>query len=145
MADVSSNARRRARRLLLQALYQWTMSRPELAAIEAEFHVFNDMTKVDVDYFHSSLHGIVRGHKALDDVIKDYLDRDIKSLTPVEHQILRIGCYELMNRLEIPYRVVINEGIELAKQFGANESHKYINGVLDKLANSHRAEEISHE
>ena len=136
------SARKKARRFAVQALYQWHMTGANLADIEAEFHAENDFKKTDVDYFHELLHGVPSCVNELDEAFVKYLDRDKKDLDRVELAILRVGVYELLKRLDVPYRVVINEGIELAKPFGANESHKYVNGILDKTSQALRMVEV---
>lgn len=128
----SQAQRRKARRLVLQALYQWQMSGGELADIEAQFRA--EFTgKTDWDYFHDTFSAIPGQVDSLDSLLEPLLDRKIKTLDPVEKAVLRIGVFELQQRIEIPYKVVINECVELAKSFGATDSHKYVNGVLDKL------------
>ncbi len=136
------SARRRARQLALQALYQWQMSKSSISQIEMQFRMDNDFSKVDDGYFHMLLTGIARDATKLDDTMSSVLDRPLSQLDPVELAALRIGCYELMNRSDVPYRVVINEAIELVKRFGAQDSHRYINGILDKLAPRIRTEEV---
>ncbi|WP_257281303.1 MULTISPECIES: transcription antitermination factor NusB [unclassified Endozoicomonas] len=136
------SARRRARQLALQALYQWQMSQASITQIEMQFRADNDFSKVDDGYFHMLLTGIAREASRLDDAMSPLLDRPIAQLDPVEMSALRIGCYELMNRSDVPYRVVINEAIELVKRFGAQDSHRYINGILDKLAPRVRPDEV---
>jgi len=117
---------------VLQALYQWQMSGGELADIEAQFRA--EFTgKTDWDYFHDTFSAIPGQVDSLDSLLEPLLDRKIKTLDPVEKAVLRIGVFELQQRIEIPYKVVINECVELAKSFGATDSHKYVNGVLDKL------------
>lgn len=133
-AGPTPSARRKARRFALQGLYEWQLSGNPAHEIEARYRVENAMHKVDLDYFHELLHRIPVEADALDALFEPHLDRAFAALDPVELATLRIGAYELKHRLDVPYRVVINEGIELAKTFGASESHKYINGVLDKLA-----------
>lgn len=130
----SPAARRKARRFAVQALYQWQMTGANLGEIETQFRVDNDMRKTDVAYFHELLHEIPKSVSELDDTFRPLLDREIKDLDRVELAILRIGTYELSRRPDIPFKVVINEGIELAKYFGATDSHKYVNGILDKVA-----------
>ena len=139
---VSPSARRKARRFAMQALYQWQISSNNLTRIEAEFMVDNDMVKVDTEYFKDVLHGVPRELSKLDEAITPYLDRNISDLTPIELTILRIGVYEFIHRIDVPYKVVINEGVELSKKFGASEGHKYVNGLLDKLAQKLRLEEV---
>lgn len=133
--------RKKARRLAVQALYQWHVAGQAISQIEAEFIADNDMTKVDQPYFTELLRTVVASHQPLDELISGHIDRPLKDLTPVELAILRLGTYELMHRLDVPYRVVINEGVELSKTFGANEAHKFVNGVLDKLARQLRKTE----
>lgn len=134
--------RRKARRLLLQALYQWQISGGELYDIEAQFRA-ESPGKYDWDFFHEMFCAIPPRAAQLDELLAPHLDRQVKNLDPIEKALLRMGTYELAERLEVPYRVVINEAVELAKVFGATESHKYINGVLDKLARQLRAIEIN--
>ncbi len=110
--------------------------------IETQFLEDNDMTKVDTVYFHELLMGIAADESVLSDQITEYIDRKITELDPVELSILQMGTYELMSRLDIPYKVVINEAIELAKVFGATDGYKYVNSVLDKLARRHRQAEV---
>lgn len=131
---VNPSARRKARRFALQGLYEWQMSGNPAFEIEARYRVENAMHKVDLDYFHELLHRIPVECDTLDALFEPHLDRTFGALDPVELATLRIGTYELKHRLDVPYRVVINEAIELAKVFGASESHKYINGILDRLA-----------
>ncbi len=138
----SPAARRKARRFAVQALYQWQMTGANLGEIETQFRVDNDMRKTDVEYFHELLHEIPKCLNELDETYKGLLDREIKELDRVELAILRIGTYELSKRIDIPFKVAINEGIELAKYFGATESHKYVNGVLDKVAQRMRVAEL---
>lgn len=133
--------RRKARRLILQALYQWQLSGGELYEIEAQFRA-EFIGKTDWDYFHEVFNAIPAQADELLGLAAPHLDRAVKALDPVERAILLIGAFELKHRLDIPYRVVINESVELAKSFGATESHKYINGVLDKLARTLRPQEL---
>lgn len=126
--------RRRARALAMQALYHRHYSRSRISDIEAEFMVDNDMTKVDTAYFRDLLQGVHREQDELDRLIEPYLDRALKEVDPIELAIVRIGAYELKNRIDVPYRVVINEGIEMAKKYGGTEGHKFVNSLLDKLS-----------
>lgn len=136
-------ARRKARRFALQGLYEWQLSGNPPWEIEARYRVENAMHKVDLDYFHDLLHGVPPESDALDALFTPHLDRDFAALDPVELATLRIGTFELKHRVDVPMRVVINEGIELAKTFGASESHKYINSILDQLARILRPHELS--
>ena len=138
----SPAARRKARSFALQAIYQWHMAGADLAKIEAEFRADNDMSKVDLEYFHEILHGVPRELSALDQIIKPLLDRDSEEMTPVELSILRLATYEMMHRIDVPYKVVVNEAVELAKSFGATDGHKYVNGVVDKIAQQVRTVEV---
>lgn len=134
--------RRRARGLALQALYQWSMTQADLNEIEIQFHTFNNMQKVDAAYFHQLLHEIPANLDTIDGLFIPYLDRALADLSPVELAILRIASYELAQLLEIPYRVIINEAVELTKVYGATDGHKYVNGIIDKVAHDVRAKEI---
>ncbi|WP_462379821.1 transcription antitermination factor NusB [Pseudomonas sp. Marseille-QA0892] len=134
--------RRVARSLATQALYQWQMAGQALNEIEAQFRVDNDFSGVDGAYFHELLHGVPRKKADIDELLVPLLDRSLDDMDPVELAILRLSTFELMNRIDVPYRVVINEGIELAKVFGATDGHKFVNGVLDKLAPQLRGVEV---
>lgn len=138
----SPAARRKARRFTVQALYQWQMTGANIGVIETQFRTDNDMCKTDVAYFHELLHEIPKCVNELDETFRPLLDREIKDLDRVELAILRIGTYELSKRPDVPFKVAINEGIELAKYFGATESHKYVNGILDKVAQRLRVLEM---
>jgi N utilization substance protein B len=136
------NGKRRARKLALQALYQWHMSGADLFEIEAQFRVINNMDKVDGDYFSHLLHGVVAQADALADGLQPYLDREIGGLNPIELTVLRIGSFELYHCPEIPYKVVLDESISLTKEFGSQDGYRYVNGVLNNLAKQVRAIEI---
>ncbi|KAA0876300.1 transcription antitermination factor NusB [Nitrincola tapanii] len=137
-----TDKRRNARQYTLQALYQWQMAKQPVNEIEAQFRVNNDMGDTDVSLFSQLLRGVTAHCRDLDQAYSLYLDRSVEDLDPVELAVLRIGSYELLHRLEVPYRVAINESVELAKIFGATESHRYVNGILDKLAQTARAAEV---
>lgn len=126
--------RRKARQLLVQALYQWQMSDTPSNEIIAQFLVDNSPTKFDVNYFQEVLCGVINEKIQLDEHLKPFTRRELKDLDPVELAILRLATYELLFKLDIPYRVVINEAVEQAKRYGATDGHKYVNGVIDKLA-----------
>ena len=132
--------RRKARQLILQALYQWLLTGAEHYEISKQFHEQNS-GKIDWEYFDEIFPGVIKTTETLDGHLHPLLDRKPEALDPIEKALLYLGCYELANRIDVPYRVVINECVELAKMFGATESHKYINGVLDKLAPELRAAE----
>jgi len=137
-----SRARSLARERAMQALYQWQITGQELADIEQQFITEQDMKNVDKKYFKELIHGVPKWIEECDTLCGKLLSRPIEQVDPVERAILRIGLYELKKRLDIPYRVVINEAVELAKNFGAEQGHKFINGTLDKAAKSLRAVEI---
>lgn len=138
-----ASARRKARSLALQALYGWHVAGLPLSDIEAQYRTDNDFAKVDGAYFHELLTGVGKNLTELDESLATVLDRPVKELDPIELATLRIGVYELMHRIDVPYKVVINEGIELAKTFGATDGHKYVNGILDKLAPRLRSAEVN--
>ncbi len=134
--------RRVARSLAMQALYQWHMAGQSLNEIEAQFRVDNDFSGVDGAYFHEILTGVARQKPELDETFTPFLSIPLDELDPVELAILRLSAWEMKDRVDVPYKVVINEGIELAKVFGATDGHKFVNGVLDKLAPVLRAAEV---
>tara|TARA_R100001143_G_scaffold63435_1_gene70439 strand:- start:448 stop:894 length:447 start_codon:yes stop_codon:yes gene_type:complete len=125
--------RKKARNLLVQAMYQWQMAGGLRPDIEAQFRGDNQ-GKIDWDFFHKALIYITEEADSLDQAFSGKLDRDLSQLDPIELAILRLGTYEFKECLDVPYKVVLNEYIELAKRYGATDSHKYINGVLDELA-----------
>lgn len=145
MSNQTISGKRRARRLALQALYQWLMSEADLFDIEAQFRVANNMAKVDTDYFSRLLHQIPQQLAQIEAAFTPLLDRPIQSLNPIELTILRICTFDLLFCPEIPYRVVLDESVALAKAFGAQEGHRYVNGVLHHLAQQVRAIEIKHQ
>jgi N utilization substance protein B len=137
-----SRARSLARQRAMQALYQWQMTGQNPAEIDRQFMEEQDMKKVDTKYFQELLTSIPQQLEELDGYSTAVLDRGIEQVDPIERAILRIGVYELKHRIDIPYRVVINEAVELAKTFGAEKGHRYINGILDKVAQELRAIEV---
>lgn len=141
---LTAATRRMARHYAMQALYQWKMAGSSLNAIEAEFRVDNDMTNVDVEYFHDILHGVPQHLSELEELIEPFLiERAVHELDAITQALLRMSAYELKYRIDVPYKVVINEAVSLAKKFGAEDSHKFINGVLDKAAAVTRAVEVN--
>ncbi len=134
--------RRKARHYGMQALYQWHMAGAPPDDIEAQFRADYDFSHVDLEYFQALLHGIPACIDDLDEVLAPLLDRNLKDLDPIEHTLLRMGIWELTQRIDVPYKVVINEEVALAKKFGATDSHKYVNAVLDKAARQLRKVEI---
>jgi len=126
----------------MQALYQWQMTKYAVKDIELQFLADYDFSQVDVEYFHDIVHHVPANLEELEAAFTPYLDRAMGDLDPIELSLLRLGSYELIKRIDIPYKVVINEAVSLAKKFGATDGHKYINGVLDKLAAQVRTIEI---
>lgn len=129
-----AQSRRFARERALQALYQWDVSSAQSSTVRQEFLDTQDMSRVDVDYFMCLYNGVSHSPQTVDDALKPCLDRPITDLDPIERAVLRIAAFELGQQPDIPARVVINEGIEITKRFGADKGHRYVNGVLDKLA-----------
>ncbi|MEI7036486.1 transcription antitermination factor NusB [Fulvimonas yonginensis] len=134
-------ARSRARRRALQALYAWQLSGSHMNAVIDQFRHEQDMEVADQDYFEDLLHGVETHVDTLDAALEPYVDREVAQIDPIERAALRLAAYELKYRLDVPYRVVINEAIEVTKRFGADHGHSYVNGVLDKLAGELRAAE----
>ncbi|WP_267222466.1 transcription antitermination factor NusB [Dyella silvae] len=127
-------ARSRARRRALQALYAWQISGSHMNAVIEQFRHEQDMEVADLEYFEDLLHGVERHVEVIDDALKPYVDREVGQIDPIERAALRLATYELKYRPDVPYRVIINEAIEVTKRFGADHGHSYVNGVLDKLA-----------
>jgi N utilization substance protein B len=141
--QINPARRRKARHYAMQALYQWQMTKNTLSDIESQFRADYDFKKVDLEFFQDLLHQVPAHLNDIEQGFTPFLDRGLKELDPIELALLRIGSYELQKRIDVPYKVAINEAVELAKKFGAAESHKYINGVLDKLAKQVRQLEVS--
>jgi N utilization substance protein B len=131
-------ARRRARRRALQALYQWHLTGQDVGEILAQFREEQDFSNVDTELFATLVRKVSREQAKLDEKIEPFLDRPLKQLDVIEHVILSIGTYELVYSIEVPHQVVIDEAVNLAKQFGAEQGHSFINGVLDKAAKQWR-------
>ena len=140
-----SRSRSLARRRAVQALYVWQMTDQDLADIDDQFLVEQDMKNVDLDYFKELLHKVPSNLSTIDEKLVPMLDRPFAEIDPIEKAVMRIGVYELQYRIDIPYKVVINEAVQLAKTFGADQSHKYVNGILDKIAKTVRAGEIAYK
>jgi N utilization substance protein B len=132
-----------ARRCAVQALYEWQMTGQEPRLIAAQFLADQDLGKADPDYFRELVQEVPARAAAIDAALEPFLDRPLAQVDPVERAILRIGGYELMQRPDIAYRIVINEAVELAKVFGAEQGHRFVNGVLDKLARAVRSVEFA--
>jgi len=137
-----SSSRTNARKAAVQALYQWQMTGQSLVEIERQFIEEDRLKDAQKSYFTELFHGVPKNLTEIDLALTEFVDRPVDMIDPVERAILRIGAYELINRLDMPYRVVLNEGINLAKYFGADGSHKYVNGILDKVAQQKRTVEI---
>jgi len=139
--NFSAHERARARRFAMQALYQWDLSGTDLPLIRRQFMENEDFSRADQKYFIELLSELPKQVDVIDDNISAYIDRPIVQLDPVERAVLRLAVYELLYRPDIPYRVTINEAVQLTKKFGAEQGHAYVNGVLDKAAHKLRAAE----
>lgn len=136
-------ARSRARRRALQAVYAWQLSGNRIESVIDEFRHEQDMQIADLEYFEDLVRGVERNHVELDAAILPFLDREIARVDPIERAVLRIAAYELRQRIDVPYRVVINEAVETTKRFGSEHGHTYVNGVLDKVAGVWRSAEYA--
>ena len=144
LANPLAAKRHKARHYAMQALYQWHMAGASPGEIEAEFREEYDFRKVDGDYFHALLHDIPADIEGIEAAFAPYMvERSLEELDPIERALLRIATYELIERMDVPYKVVINEAVNLAKKFGATDSHKFINGVLDQVAHQLRSVEVT--
>jgi transcription antitermination protein NusB len=135
--------RSKARRLAMQAHYQWQVSGESLTTIETQFHQFNTMDNVDVPYFHELLFEVPKRLDEIHPVIEKHSHLPLADLNPLELIILRIAVYEILVRKDVPYKVIINEALELAKKFGATDGYKFVNGLLDKAVRELRADEVN--
>ncbi|MDO8812878.1 MAG: transcription antitermination factor NusB [Gallionella sp.] len=146
-ADVKKAAhkspRHRARELALQGVYQWRVTAGDDEQIEKQIHAEKNLGRYDKELFSKLLRGTLSLHADLEALLAPYLDRPLAELSPVEFAVLMLGAFELSQHIEVPYKVVINEAVELAKTFGGTDGHKYVNGVLDKLAAQLRAAEVT--
>lgn len=143
MSKQKSAARHRARECALQAIYQWQYTQDSPTEIELQFHEDYDLSKVDTEYFSELVQQIPKKLTQIDSIIDEGLDRPFHDLTPVEIAVLRIAVYELKFRADVPYKVIINEALQITKTFGAQDGFKYVNGVLDTLAKNLRSLEVS--
>ena len=141
-SGIDAAARSRARRRALQAVYAWQVSGNQIARVIDEFRHEQDMEIADLEYFEDIVRGVEKHCAELDAALLPFLDREIDRVDPIERAALRLGAYELRYRIDVPYRVVINEAVEVAKRFGADYGHTYVNGVLDRLAAVWRAPEF---
>ncbi|HEX7370842.1 MAG TPA: transcription antitermination factor NusB [Rhodanobacteraceae bacterium] len=140
---IDPTARTRARRRAVQALYAWQLGGNPMRKVIEDFRHEQDMQIADLEYFEDLLHGVEAHGAELDAGLAPFLDRDIARVDPIERAVLHVAAYELKFRLDVPYRVVLNEAIELAKRFGSDQGHTYVNGVLDKLAREWRQAEAA--
>ena len=151
MTDKSTHAnpsknrtpRHRAREFALQGLYQWLLNNESARVVSTNIRGAHGFDKADSEFFSALLNGAISTSVELRESIAPLIDRAITELSPIEHAVLLLGAYELKNHPEIPYRVVINEAVELTKSFGGIDGHKYVNGVLDKLASKLRSDEVA--
>lgn len=141
--STNKSPRHRARELALQGIYQWRITAGDEAKIEKQMHAEKNLGRYDRELFSRLLLGALGRHADIEALISPHLDRPIEELSPVEYAVLLLGAFELSQHIEVPYKVVINEAVELAKTFGGTDGHKFVNGVLDKLAPQLRAAEIS--
>ncbi len=137
-----SQARTNARKAGVQALYQWQMTGQSLVEIERQFNEEDRLKDAQKSYFVELFHGVPKNLDVIDAALTEFVDRPVDQIDPVERAILRIGAYELLQRPDMPFKVILNEAINLAKCFGADGSHKYVNGILDKLAQQKRQIEV---
>jgi N utilization substance protein B len=137
-----TSARRKAREFALQGLYEWLVGGADAGVVDAHMREQEGFERCDAAHFDMLLHGCIAEGSQLDALLAAHLDRKSEQLSPVEHAILMIGAYELKHCVEIPYKVAINEAVELAKSFGGTDGHKYVNGVLDQAAAILRAREV---
>ena len=138
---IDPHARSRARRRALQAVYAWQLSNTAINKVIDQFRNEQDMEVADLEYFEDLVRGVEHNLGSLDEALQEFLDRDIAQVDPIERAVLRIAAYELRHRVDVPYRVVINEAIETTKRFGSEHGHTFVNGVLDKLAKQVRGAE----
>ncbi len=140
-ADRGTGARAVARKLALQAIYRWQLNVCPWQDLVTEFATDPDMPRADSEYFRALIEGVCGARDTLDEALAPLIDRSPAALDPIEHALLLIGGFELQHRPDVPYRVVINEAVGLARRFGATDGHKFVNGVLDRAARLWRSEE----
>jgi N utilization substance protein B len=141
-ASAPKSARRKSRELAFQGIYEWLLSGSDPGAIEAFLHERYPTIKLDEAHFQSLLHGVLRDAGMLDALIQPHIDRKTAELSPVEHALLLLGTFELQQHVDVPYRVVINEAVELGKVYGGTDGYRYVNGVLDRVAAQLRPLEV---
>ncbi len=133
--------RKRARRRALQAIYQWQMTGQEAAEILGQFRTAQDLSMIDEEHFEKLLYGVTTDKEVLNDALQPFLDRPMEQVDVMERVVLRIGAWELLNCPELPFRVILDESVDLARRFGSEQGHSYVNAVLDKAAGVWRADE----
>ena len=133
--------RKRARRRALQAIYQWQMTGQEAAEILGQFRTAQDLSMIDEEHFEKLLYGVTTDKEVLNDALQPFLDRPMEQVDVMERVVLRIGAWELLNCPELPFRVILDESVDLAKRFGSEQGHSYVNAVLDKAARVWRTDE----
>jgi transcription antitermination protein NusB len=138
------SARRRARELTIQGLYQWLISQNDFSNIITFLEEDEEFSKADAKYLNRLLEGILTGHVALQETLQTHIDRPLNDLSPIEHAALLMGLYEMIHCIDVPYKVIVNEAVEVTKIFGGVDGYKYINGVLDKMAPQIRSHEKTH-
>lgn len=144
-SEQATGARRRARSLAVQALYQWQLTGDDPGEIVVQFIEGRDTERADLDYFRDLMRAIPARIDTIDGAIEPFLQRSLALVDPVERAVLRLACFELMERWEVPARVVIDEAIEQAKRFGAEQGHRFVNGIVDRLAHELRARELDRQ
>lgn len=137
------SARRRSREFVVQGIYQWLLSGNDAGMIDAQIRDMDGFKKADHPHYDALLHGIINEASLIDEKLSPHTDRKTKDLSPIEHAVLMLGVYELIHCLDVPYRVVINEAVELTKTFGGTDGFRYVNGVLDRAAEELRPHEFS--
>lgn len=142
-STVNPTARRNARRYALQAMYQWQLAGGSVSDIEKEFLQYHIDKQLDLNYFKELIHGITNQQTEIDHEMQPFLGRPLNEIDPIELAVLRLAIYELTKRPDVPYRVIINEALELTKKFGSIEGYKFVNGILDKIAKKIRVTEIN--
>lgn len=140
--NINPVARHNARRYALQAMYQWQIAGTSIAEIETEFMRFHIDKKLDLPYFKELIHGVPKHQHEIDKEMQPFLERGLHEIDPVELAVLRLAIYELIKRPDVPYRVIINEALELTKKFGSIDGYKFVNGILDRVAKKTRMDEI---
>ncbi len=136
-----SHSRKRARQAAVQALYQWQLTKSNITDIDQQFRVEHEGSQTDLDYFSEVLRGVTATASELDKLFTPYLEWPIDEINPVELAVLRLACYELKHRLDVPVGVILNESVDLTKRFGAEQGHKFVNGVVDRVAKDLRCDE----